>query len=57
MTENGFNILDEELKKQTIFKDESKLSMDYVPVFLPHRNEELRLLAHFFKIVIERPEA
>ncbi|MFX0134910.1 MAG: ORC1-type DNA replication protein [Candidatus Hodarchaeota archaeon] len=52
---NKLNILEEELKKHSIFKDESKLSFDYVPLYLPHRNEELRQLAQFFKVVIEKP--
>ncbi|MHA1298150.1 MAG: ORC1-type DNA replication protein [Candidatus Helarchaeota archaeon] len=55
MVENTYNILEEELRKHSIFKDESKLSFDYVPVYLPHRNEELRQLAQYFKIIIENP--
>ena len=55
MINNDYNILEEELKKHSIFKDESKLSFDYVPLYLPHRNEELRQLAQFFKVLIEKP--
>ncbi|MHA1381052.1 MAG: Cdc6/Cdc18 family protein [Candidatus Helarchaeota archaeon] len=55
MIENNYNLLEEELKKHSIFKDESKLSFDYVPHYLPHRNDELRKLAHYFKIIFEKP--
>ncbi|NVM04238.1 MAG: ORC1-type DNA replication protein [Candidatus Helarchaeota archaeon] len=55
MMNNNYNILEEELKKHSIFKDESKLSFDYVPLYLPHRNEKLRQLAQFFKVIIEKP--
>jgi len=39
----------------TIFKDESKLFPDYVPEYLPHREEQLRLLAHSFRVLINKP--
>jgi len=35
-----------------IFKDEEKLSPDYIPRRLPHRDEELRLLESFFSGVV-----
>lgn len=35
-----------------IFKDESKLSLDYVPPMLPHREEELKLLKTFFSSLL-----
>ena len=36
-----------------VFKDEEKLSPEYVPSNLPHREEELKLLRTFFSSVIE----
>ena len=55
MIEKKHDIFEDELKKHSIFKDESKLSMDYVPFYLPHRDEELRLLSEYFKVLIETP--
>jgi len=39
----------------TVFKDESKLDINYVPPRLPHRESELNLLNQFFRFVIENP--
>ena len=36
-----------------IFKDEEKLSPDYIPRRLPHRDEELKLLESFFSSVVK----
>lgn len=49
------DVFEEELKKPSIFKDESKLSIDYVPPSLPHREKELRVLVRNFKILLEKP--
>ena len=50
------NIVEDELSRpSSIFKDESKLSIDYVPEHLPHRENELKQLALIFKVVLERP--
>lgn len=49
------NILEEILKKPTIFKDEAKLSIEYIPSILPHREEELTKLASEFRVIIEHP--
>ena len=48
-------IIEDELSKPSIFKDESKLSIDYVPSNLPHREKELKILANYFKFMIENP--
>jgi len=37
------------LGKSTIFRDESKLDAAYVPQYLPHRENELKVLAEYFK--------
>ncbi|MCS7133118.1 MAG: ORC1-type DNA replication protein [Nitrososphaeria archaeon] len=41
------------LERMRIFKDEEKLSPDYIPSRLPHRNEEFKLLKKFFSGVVE----
>jgi len=39
----------------SVFKDESKLDINYVPSRLPHRDTQLNLLNQFFRSVIETP--
>jgi len=39
----------------SIFKDESKLDINYVPSRLPHRGPQLNLLDQFFRFAIESP--
>ena len=41
---------------QSIFKDETKLDINYVPYKLPHRDRELRLLMEFFSFLLRTPE-
>ncbi len=48
-------VIEAELSRPAIFKDESKLSIDYVPDHLPHRENELRMLTSFFKFMVEKP--
>ncbi|MCS7097018.1 MAG: ORC1-type DNA replication protein [Candidatus Methanomethylicia archaeon] len=50
-------IIEEELFKRTkrIIKDESKLSPDYVPQNLVHRENEIRQLSNYFRHVIDVP--
>jgi len=40
----------------SVFKDESKLDINYVPQKLPHRETELRLLKEFFSFITRYPE-
>ncbi|MHA1835966.1 MAG: ORC1-type DNA replication protein, partial [Candidatus Odinarchaeia archaeon] len=47
--------LEEELKRSTIFKDETKLSVYYVPEKLPHREREIKILAKIFRPFLEKP--
>ncbi len=42
--------------RHSVFKDESKLDINYIPVRLPHREKEHRLLTEFFSFVLEFPE-
>jgi len=39
----------------SVFKDESKLDINYVPSRLPHRETELKLLNQFFRFAAETP--
>jgi cell division control protein 6 len=41
---------------RSIFKDETKLDINYVPYKLPHRETELRLLMEFFSFELRTPE-
>jgi archaeal cell division control protein 6 len=40
----------------SVFKDESKLDINYVPNRLPHREKEHRLLMEFFSFLLKYPE-
>ncbi|MBD3343264.1 MAG: AAA family ATPase, partial [Candidatus Lokiarchaeota archaeon] len=51
------NIFDSLLEKNTIFTDESKLDMNYIPEKLPHREKELKILSHLFVILLKRPNS
>ena len=41
---------------RSVFKDETKLDINYVPYKLPHREAELRLLIEFFNFALQSPE-
>ncbi|MCL5876453.1 MAG: ORC1-type DNA replication protein [Candidatus Bathyarchaeota archaeon] len=41
---------------QSVFKDESKLDINYIPQKLPHREKEQRLLSEFFSFILRCPE-
>ncbi|MFW9847781.1 MAG: ORC1-type DNA replication protein [Candidatus Thorarchaeota archaeon] len=47
--------VEDELSRKSVFKSEHYLSIDYVPENLPHREDELRLLAQNFKTLITSP--
>jgi archaeal cell division control protein 6 len=44
------------VRHQSVFKDESKLDINYIPQKLPHRETQLRLLMEFFNFVLRCPE-
>lgn len=46
-------VFEEELGRESVFRNASKLSPDYVPRVLVHREEEFRQLTRIFKPVIE----
>jgi len=39
----------------SVFIDETKLDINYVPSSLPHRERQLQFLAQFFRFAVERP--
>ncbi len=39
----------------SVFKDESKLDINYVPPRLPHRDAQLKLLNQFFRFTVDTP--
>jgi cell division control protein 6 len=41
---------------QSVFKDESKLDINYIPQKLPHRENQQRLLMEFFSFILRCPE-
>jgi cell division control protein 6 len=48
---------EELLKKPSLFEDESKLEMNFVPEELPHREKELSLLSQLFITLISNPNS
>ena len=48
-------ILERELDFPSIFKDESKISIDYIPEKLLHREMEFSRLSHFFNTLFQKP--
>ncbi len=46
-------MLEKEMARESVFKDQSKLSPDYVPEKLVHRDEEFRELSRLFRPVLE----
>ena len=51
----AFSIIERELSRPSVFKDESKLLPDYVPMNLVHREQQLRSLARIFRVLLENP--
>lgn len=48
---------EELLRKPTLFKDESKLDISFIPNKLPHREKELSLLSQLFLALITNPNS
>ncbi len=44
------------IEEYRIFKDESKLSPEYIPKRIPHRERELNELKRYFKMVLQDPK-
>ncbi|HDI46567.1 MAG TPA: cell division control protein Cdc6, partial [Candidatus Methanomethylia archaeon] len=51
----AYGIIEHELAKPSVFKDESRLLPDYVPLNLVHREQQLRSLARIFRVLVESP--
>lgn len=51
----AYDIIAHEMDRPTIFKDESKLFPDHVPMNLVHREPELKALSRVFKVLLESP--
>jgi cell division control protein 6 len=51
------NYFDDLLRKPTLFKDESKLDINYIPERLPHREKELSLLSQLFLALLTNPNS
>ena len=49
------DFFDELLKQPSLFKDESKLDINFVPSILLHREKELYLLSQLFLVLITNP--
>lgn len=52
------DLIEDELRGPSVFRDEEKLSFDFIPDDLPHREEEMRTLARAFRPFADtgRPE-
>ncbi len=55
MTRDYIDFVEDELSRDSVFKAEHVLSVDYVPERLPHRENEMRHLASVFKTLIQSP--
>ncbi|MCF2137273.1 MAG: ORC1-type DNA replication protein [Candidatus Thorarchaeota archaeon] len=55
MTDKFIDFVEDELSRDSVFKREQVLSIDYVPESLPHREDEQRVLARSFKTLIKSP--
>jgi cell division control protein 6 len=51
----GIKIFEREAYVPSVFRDRSRVSIDYVPPYLPHREEEYKVLVHFFRAVLDNP--
>ena len=49
------DLFEDLLRSPSIFKDESKLDINFIPMRLPHRNKELSLLSQLFLILLTNP--
>jgi cell division control protein 6 len=49
------DIVKETLERPTVFKDETPLSLEFIPQKLPHREEQMRFLTQLFRFSLESP--
>jgi cell division control protein 6 len=55
MGEDVWRIIEEEIRKPSIFKSKESLTPEYIPDSLPHREKELKELASYFKHLVTSP--
>jgi cell division control protein 6 len=55
MSEDVWRIIEEEVRKPSIFKSKESLTPEYIPDSLPHREKELKELVSFFKHLVTSP--
>jgi cell division control protein 6 len=53
----AYDIISGEIGRPSVFKDESKLFPDHVPMNLVHREPQLRSLSRVFRAILETPGA
>jgi len=51
----AYDIIAQEMRRPTVFKDESALFPDYVPTNLVHREPQLKSLGRIFRVTFESP--
>ena len=49
------DIVKETLERPTVFKDETPLSLEFIPRTLPHRDEQMRFLTQLFRFTLDSP--
>jgi len=49
------DIVKETLERPTVFKDETPLSLEFIPHTLPHREEQMRFLTQLFRFSLDSP--
>ena len=49
------DIVKETLERPTVFKDETPLSLEFIPRKLPHRDEQMRFLTQLFRFTLDSP--
>ncbi len=53
--EEIFELVESEIKKPSVFLDESKLYPEYIPSKLPHRENQIKQLSRLFKMLVLSP--
>ena len=49
------DIVKETLERPTVFKDETPLSLEFIPRNLPHRDDQMRFLTQLFRFSLDSP--
>ncbi len=51
------DVVKEALARPTLFKDESPLSLEFIPARLPHRESQMSFLTQLFRFTIDKPNS